>query len=237
MKKFILLILLLTISSSYADLKNGEKVFKAYCITCHGANGAGLVAPNLTDKEVIHGTDLESIKRVISNGVVDKGMPTWGKILKEEDISDVAEHVKSLMGTNITKPSQARYAIYYPIHFIGIFLTFICIGGICVHVKNGGTKEDNKSRKLLAITHGVALLLTIIGGMGLMKATHAATNGFPLWIILKLVIWVILGASSLIIYKLPKLATIFFFSFTLLGIFAALLAKFKFLSIFTGYFN
>jgi cytochrome c553 len=237
MKKITILLFLLTITSSFADLQKGQVLFKTYCATCHAPNGAGLVAPNLTDSDIIHGSDKESIVRVITNGVIDKGMPTWGNVLKAEEISDLADHIKSIMGKNLAKPSQARYAIYYPIHFIGIFLLFMCIGATCIHVSNGGTKADNKSRKLLGICHGVALLMVIVGGMGLIKATFAVSNGFPAWIIIKLAIWLILGASSLIIYKQPKYSTAFFFIFSLLGIIAALAAKFKFLSVYTGYFN
>ena len=127
-----------------------------------------------------------------------------------------------------------RYAIYYPIHFLGIFITFMCIGAMCIYCKNGGVKDNNPSRKFLAITHGISLLLVMIGGMGLMKATGAAVNGFPVWINLKLVIWLIVGMSSMVIYKKPKLATLWFFIYASLGIFAGLTAKFK---SFEGYLN
>ena len=130
-----------------------------------------------------------------------------------------------------------RYAIYYPIHFIGIFLTFMCIGAMCIYCKNGGTKEENPSRKFLAITHGFSLLLVIVGGMGLMKATGAAVNGFPAWINIKMAIWLIVGMSSMIIYKKPQLSTLWFFLYSLLGILAGLTAKFKSLEGYLNYFN
>lgn len=129
-----------------------------------------------------------------------------------------------------------RLAIYYPIHFIGIFLLFLTIGGMCIYAKNGGEKKDNPSRKFLAITHGIALLLVITGGMGLMKF-YGVFNPMPTWIIVKLCIWLIFGFSSMIIYKAPKFATLFLFIFLALGAFAGLTAKFKSLDFYNAMLN
>ena len=129
-----------------------------------------------------------------------------------------------------------RLAIYYPIHFIGIFLLFLTIGGMCIYVRNGGEKSENPSRKFLAITHGIALVMVIVGGMGLMKF-YGAFNPMPSWIIIKICIWLILGFSSMIIYKLPKLSTLFLFIFLALGAFAGLTAKFKSLDFYNTMLN
>jgi uncharacterized membrane protein SirB2 len=130
-----------------------------------------------------------------------------------------------------------RYALYYPTHFLGIFMTFMCIGAMCIYCKNGGSKEDNPSRKFLAIIHGIGLLLLIIGGMGLMKATGAAANGFPTWILIKLCVWIIVGMSSMVIYKKPQFSTLWFFLYCSLGVFAGLTAKFKSLDYFLSLFK
>jgi uncharacterized membrane protein SirB2 len=130
-----------------------------------------------------------------------------------------------------------RYALYYPIHFTGIFLLFMSLGAICLHCMNGGTKENNPSRKFLAALHGVGLLLTIVGGMGLMKAVGAASGGMPAWIILKMFLWLILGSASMIVYKQPGKARLFFFLFCAMGILAALTAKFKSLDFFLLWFK
>lgn len=119
-----------------------------------------------------------------------------------------------------------RLALYYPIHFIGIFLMLLTIGGMCIYCRNGGEKKENPSRKFLAIVHGISLLLIIVGGMGLMKF-YGVFNPMPAWIIIKLCIWLIFGFSSLIIYKFPKFATLFLFLFMLLAALAGLTAKFK----------
>ena len=88
----------------YGDAKQGEQVFKMFCASCHGPEGAGLVGPNLTDKEILHGDKKEDIVKVINNGVQGKAMPAWGAILKPEQIDDVADFIKSIMGKNLPSP-------------------------------------------------------------------------------------------------------------------------------------
>jgi uncharacterized membrane protein SirB2 len=132
---------------------------------------------------------------------------------------------------------MTRIAIYYPIHFIGIFLLFLAIGGMCISCRNGFEKKDNPSKKFLAITHGIALLMIVIGGMGLMTGYQYHVGGMPGWIILKLVIWVIFGCSSLIIYKLPKFATVTLFAFLALVAFSGMTAKFKSVDYYKNHFR
>ena len=48
---------------------------------CHGAALEGGIGAALNDEEWIHGGDAESVIRVITEGVPDKGMLTWGPIL------------------------------------------------------------------------------------------------------------------------------------------------------------
>ncbi|MCM8536258.1 MAG: c-type cytochrome [Lentisphaeraceae bacterium] len=94
-------------TTSFADVKKGEVVFKTYCASCHGPEGAGLVGPNLTDKEVLHGTTKAEVVKVISNGVPAKAMPPWGTILKKDQISDVSDFILSIMGKNLPSPFAA----------------------------------------------------------------------------------------------------------------------------------
>jgi cytochrome c553 len=90
-----------------ADVEKGAVVFKMMCASCHGPEGAGLVGPNLTDKEVLHGTTTEEIIKVISNGVPGKAMPPWAAILQKEQIADAADFIKSIMGKNLPSPFAA----------------------------------------------------------------------------------------------------------------------------------
>ena len=100
-------ILILSSFSLFGDIKKGEQVYKMFCAACHGPEGAGLVGPNLTDKEILHGDKKEDIVKVINNGVPGKAMPGWSAILKPEQVSDVADFVKSIMGKNLPSPFTA----------------------------------------------------------------------------------------------------------------------------------
>ena len=55
----------------------GEVVFKANCVSCHGADGGGLVGPNLTDDNWKNVSKVEDIATVIMNGAAKGAMPAW----------------------------------------------------------------------------------------------------------------------------------------------------------------
>jgi cytochrome c oxidase cbb3-type subunit 3 len=81
-------------------LAAGKTIFTTTCSPCHGAQGQGVVGPNLTDDYWLHGGKITDIFKTIKYGVPAKGMPTWEKQLSPKQISDVANYVKSLHGTN-----------------------------------------------------------------------------------------------------------------------------------------
>lgn len=86
------------------DQHPGKIIFATYCAACHGPQGAGLVGPNLTDTVFINGGKKTDILRVVTEGVAAKGMPTWGLILKPEQIEQVVDFTFSLIGQNLKSP-------------------------------------------------------------------------------------------------------------------------------------
>ena len=76
----------------------GREIFQTNCVGCHGADLHGGVGPNLTDAEWIHGGRLEDITRVITQGVPEKGMITWGPVLGPEKVGQVAKFVHGAGG-------------------------------------------------------------------------------------------------------------------------------------------
>lgn len=97
----------LTYTPDPAILSNGKEVFMSNnCGACHRNDGGGNgVGPNLTDQYWLHGGDITSIFHTINTGVVEKGMPAWGKSMKPKDVRDVAFFVMSLQGSN---PQDAK---------------------------------------------------------------------------------------------------------------------------------
>lgn len=92
-------------------INHGKEIFAAKCVACHGANGQGVIGPNLTDDFWIHGKGtLKDIASVIATGVPDKGMPPWGPLLTAEEQRDVGGFVHSIHGTNPAgaKPPQGE---------------------------------------------------------------------------------------------------------------------------------
>lgn len=83
-----------------AVLNSGQVIFKQSCVPCHGDHAQGVVGPNLTDDYWLHGGKINDVFKTIKYGVQTKGMPTWEKQLSPKQISDVANYIKSLHGTN-----------------------------------------------------------------------------------------------------------------------------------------
>lgn len=77
-------------------IAKGKEIFAQNCASCHGPEAKGLVGPNLTDNTWIHGGKPEDIQNTITKGVAAKGMPTWGPILGNEKVADVATFIYSL---------------------------------------------------------------------------------------------------------------------------------------------
>ncbi len=82
-------------------LAKGKKVFTTNCLSCHRADGGGnAIGPNITDVYWLHGGSVKEIFVTVKNGVVEKGMPAWGKVMSPQDVRDVTFYVMSLQGTN-----------------------------------------------------------------------------------------------------------------------------------------
>jgi cytochrome c oxidase cbb3-type subunit 3 len=76
------------------------------CGSCHRTDGGGnTIGPNLTDEYWLHGGHIKNVFGTIKNGVVEKGMPAWGKSLSPQQVRDVTFFVLSLQGS---KPANAK---------------------------------------------------------------------------------------------------------------------------------
>lgn len=95
---------LATLASDSATLARGKEAFALNCAACHRADGGGLIGPNLTDDAWLHGGQPTAIHRTIAEGVLAKGMPAWGKVLRPEQIDALTVYVVSLKGTNPPNP-------------------------------------------------------------------------------------------------------------------------------------
>lgn len=71
----------------------GEAIYTQNCAMCHGVELEGGIGTALNDTEWIHGNDSEDVIRIITEGVPEKGMLTWGPILGPEKINQVTAYV------------------------------------------------------------------------------------------------------------------------------------------------
>jgi len=78
----------------------GQSIFKANCVSCHGADGGGNVGPNLCDESFKHIKALPDILKVVNEGVAGGAMPAWGKRFSHQnDLVLVSVYVASLRGS------------------------------------------------------------------------------------------------------------------------------------------
>lgn len=82
----------------------GKSIFAANCVSCHGADGAGLVGPNLTDEQWKSVNRLEDIVQVVSEGAGNGAMPGWKTRLHSNEIILASAYVASLRGQNRIGP-------------------------------------------------------------------------------------------------------------------------------------
>lgn len=82
-------------------LTQARGIYNERCAACHGTNGEGLIGPNLTDRNWLHGNSVGEIAVVMNEGVLSKGMPAWGQVLSQDDLVAIVGFVKSLEGKNL----------------------------------------------------------------------------------------------------------------------------------------
>jgi cytochrome c oxidase cbb3-type subunit 3 len=91
-----------------ATVALGKATFATMCSSCHAADGGGGIGPNLTDAYWLHGGAPLEVLRTINTGVVEKGMPPWGKTLKPDQLTSVSAYVLTLRGTTPAAPKAPQ---------------------------------------------------------------------------------------------------------------------------------
>ena len=114
------------------------------------------------------------------------------------------------------------YAAYKVLHITSVLFVFTSLGALMLAARAG---VDRRESKLAGMTHGIALILILVTGFGAL--IRLGVTGIPLWVVLKLVIWLTLGGIIVLIRRSPRLGTMLWWILPLLGGAAAYLAIYK----------
>lgn len=118
------------------------------------------------------------------------------------------------------------YSVYKLIHLTGILMLFLSLGGITMHSIIGG-ERNHSWRKPVGITNGLGLILTLIGGFGLLARIGVAHGAMPGWAYSKLGIWLIFVILAVVVVRIKTLAKSLWTIALFLGAIAAYLAGSK----------
>jgi cytochrome c oxidase cbb3-type subunit 3 len=107
----------LAFSNDVETISKGKSVFTGNnCASCHRVDGGGnTIGPNLTDDYWLHGGEIKNIFGTIKNGVVEKGMPAWGKVMSAQEVRDVTFYIMSLKGTHPLNAKAPQGNLFAPV--------------------------------------------------------------------------------------------------------------------------
>lgn len=98
----------LAIVADAQRLARGKEKYASLCVPCHRDDGGGSIGPNLTDDYWIHGGSIPQMLATVNVGVLDKGMPAWGQVLKPDELAAVVAYASTLRGTNPPNPKPPQ---------------------------------------------------------------------------------------------------------------------------------
>jgi mono/diheme cytochrome c family protein len=81
-------------SNVYDDVYNGWKWWHVYCYRCHGTNAIGTTTgPSLIDPN--QKLTAAQFLKIVRDGVPDKGMQAWSKLLDDKQIGQIHLYVRA----------------------------------------------------------------------------------------------------------------------------------------------
>lgn len=117
---------------------------------------------------------------------------------------------------------------YRVVHLLGITMAMVSLGGLALNTLVQPGPLQPSHRRLVSITHGVGLLITIVAGIGLLhKSGYGDMSAWPGWVYLKFLIWLLVGGSLTLIKRVRSSAGMMWFLLPLIVMVGAYLALVK----------
>jgi hypothetical protein len=117
------------------------------------------------------------------------------------------------------------YPLFKVLHLLGVFLLFAALGAAVLRAYAAGqAPARDRGTKLVAISHGLALVILLVTGFGILGMLKL---GVPGWAWAKLVVWLVMGALAVVIRRAPSAAGWLWWLLPALGLVAAWLAIYK----------
>lgn len=89
------------------------------------------------------------------------------------------------------------YETYKILHLIGLVILFVSLGALAF--------VPLEKRKPLMALHGLSSIIMLVAGFGLLARLGMARD-MGSWVYLKIAIWLVLGATPVVLKKKPNLA-------------------------------
>lgn len=115
------------------------------------------------------------------------------------------------------------YETYKILHITGLFLAFASLAGLLGVAIAGG--DAARVRRPLAAGHGLGLLVAFVAGFGMHAKLHI--DGFPLWFLTKIGLWLVAGGLIVVARRKQELAWPAWAALPILGALGAWLAVAK----------
>lgn len=119
------------------------------------------------------------------------------------------------------------YEFYRLMHFLGIFAMLAVLAYSCAHAAREGARNDRGTRRALGVMHGVATLLVLTGGFGMLARLGIVQGGLPGWVVVKLGIWLLLAGAIALPYLHRRFAMLLPLALPLAALGAAAVALYK----------
>jgi hypothetical protein len=84
------------------------------------------------------------------------------------------------------------FGTYKWLHLVGVFLILFAFGSL-IFRSSAKAESPDFSKRWLSVAHGVGMLLSLVGGFGMLARLGISGQEWPWWVSVKFAIWLALG--------------------------------------------